>query len=51
MANRVDPDLTQYFAASDLGLHFLLRHVSPKIKVYYDIFYFGINRVRTYLFK
>ena len=32
MANSVDPDQTQN-AASDLGLHFLLRSICPIIKV------------------
>ena len=33
MANRVNPDQTLNFAASDLGLHCLLKHISPKTDV------------------
>ena len=29
MANRVDPDQTPHYAASDLGLHSLQRHICP----------------------
>ena len=35
MANSVDPDQTPRFAASDLGLHSLLRPLIPSIQVYY----------------
>ena len=41
MANMVDPDQTPYFAASDLGLHGLLRHVSPKTNGKYDIYFWN----------
>ena len=32
MANSVDPDQMSYSVASDLGVHCLLRHVSPNTK-------------------
>ena len=35
MTNSVDPDQMLHFAASDLGLHCLLRHVCPNTEGYY----------------
>ena len=37
MANSVDPDQMLQNAASDLGLHCLLRPVCPNMKGYYGI--------------
>ena len=34
MANSVDPDQTLHSAASDLGIHCVLRPVCPTIKYY-----------------
>ena len=37
MANSIDPDQMPHFAASDLGLYWLLRPVSPTAQCYLGI--------------